>query len=67
MKWENHVCVVECANIPKFCKLNDTVTLLRPLELSFDDILVDMTAVYPKLYSHREKPDISFKIANEKI
>ena len=34
--------VVEQASTPKFSKLDDIVTLLRLLELLFDDILVDM-------------------------
>ena len=59
--------VVEWANIPKFSRLDDIVTPVRLLELFFDDVLVDMTFGYTKLYSHREKADISFKITNEKI
>ena len=43
------------------------VAPLRLLELIFDDVLVDMIVGYTKLYSHREKADISFKITNEKI
>ena len=39
----------------------------RLLEPFFDDILVDMIVVCTKLYSHREKADISFEIANEKF
>ena len=41
------------------------VTPPRLLELFFDDILVDMFVGNTKLYSHREKADISFKITNE--
>ena len=37
------------------------------LKLFFEDILVDMIFGYAKLYSHREKADISFEITNEKI
>ena len=55
------------ANIPKFSKLDDIVTPLRLLELSFDDLLVDMIVGYTKLYSHREKAGISFEITNEKV
>ena len=43
------------------------MTLLRLLELFFDDVLVNMIFGYTNLYSHREKTDISFEIANEKI
>ena len=68
MKWENSdINVVERANISKFSKLDDIVTPLRLLELFFDDVLVDMIVGYTKLYSHREKKDISFGITNEKI
>ena len=42
------------------------VTPLRLFELFFDDVLVDMVVGYIKLYSHREKVDISLKITNEK-
>ena len=45
----------------------DIVTLPRLLKLFFDDALVDMIFGYTKLYSHREKADISFEITNEKI
>ena len=48
-------------------ELDDIVTTLRLLELFFDDVLVDMIVGYTKLYSHREKADISFVITNEKI
>ena len=58
--------VVERENIPKFSKLDDVVTPLRLLELFFDDLLVDMTVGYTKLYSYREKADVSFEISNEK-
>ena len=68
MKWENRdINVVERANILKFNKLNDIVTPLRPLELFFNDVLVDMIVGYTRFYSHREKADISFEITNEKI
>ena len=43
------------------------VTPLKLLELLFDNVLVDMIAGYTKLYSHREKIDISFEITNGKI
>ena len=42
------------------------MTPLRLFELFFDDVLVDMIFGYTKLYSHREKVDISFEITNEK-
>ena len=58
--------VVERENIPKFSKLDDVVTPLRLLELFFDDLLVDMTIGYTKLYSYREKAGVSFEISNEK-
>ena len=68
MKWESgDINVVERASIPKFSKLGDIVTPLRFLELFFDDVLVDMIVGYSKLYSHRERADISFEITNEKI
>ena len=43
------------------------MTPLRLLELFVDDVLVDMTFGYTKLYSHREKAGISFEITDEKI
>ena len=55
MDWENHINVVEWANIPKFSKLDNTVTSLRLLKLFFDDILVDMIVGPSKLNSHRER------------
>ena len=65
MKWENRdINVVERVNIPKFSKLDDFVTLLRLLELFFDGVSVDMIVGYTKLYSHREKAEISFEITN---
>ena len=68
MKWANRdINVVEWANIPKFSTLDDIVTPLRLLELSFDVGLVDTIFGYTKLYSHREKVGISFEITNEKI
>ena len=67
-KWANRdINVVEWASIPKFSTLDDIVTPLRLLELFFDPVLVDMIFGYNKLYSHREKADISFGITNEKI
>ena len=68
MKWENRdFNVAERANIPKFSKIDHIVTPLRLLELFFDYILVDMIVGYTKLYSQREKEDISFEITNEKM
>ena len=68
MKWKNSdINAVEQANIPKSGKLNNMVTSLKLLELFFVDVLVDMIVGYIKLYSNREKVDISFKITNEKI
>ena len=68
MKWANrNINFVEWTNIPKVRALDDIVTLLRLFELFFDDVLVDMIFGNTKLYSHREKADISFKITNEKI
>ena len=62
VKWEDRdINVAERAKNPKFSKLDDTVTPLRLFELFFDDVLVDMIVGYPKLHSHREKPDISFE------
>ena len=55
MDWQNHINVVEWANIPKFSKLNNTVTSLRLLKLFFDDVLVDMIVGSSKLNSHRER------------
>ena len=43
------------------------VTPLRLFELFFDDVLVDIIFGYTKLYSYREKVDISFETINEKI
>ena len=68
MKWE--ICdinIVEWANIPKFSKQDDIVTPFRLLELFFGYVLVDMIIGYTKLHSHREKTDIGFDIANEKV
>ena len=65
MKLENHDTAVERAHIPKFSRLDDIVAPLRLLELFFDDVLVDMIVGYTKLYSHREKVDISFEITNK--
>ena len=67
MKWANRdINVVEWANIPKFSTLDDIVTPLGLLELFFDDVLVDMIFGYTKLYSHREKAEISFEFNNER-
>ena len=58
MKWENRdLNIAEQAKIPKFSKLDDTGTILRLLESSFDDALVDTVVVYTKLYGHREKAE----------
>ena len=67
MDWENHINVVEWANIPKFSKLDNTVTSLRLLKLFFDDVLVDMIVGSSKLNSHRKRADISYEITNKKI
>ena len=68
MEWETRdIDVVERANSGKFSKLDNIVTPLRLLELFFDDVLVDTIVGYTKLYSHREKADISFETTNEKI
>ena len=68
MKWETRdIDVVEWANTGKFSKLHNIVTPLKLLELFFDDVLVDMVVGYTKLYSHRQKADISFETTNEKI
>ena len=69
MKWETRdIDVVERANTEKFSKLDNIVTPLRlPPELFFDDVLVDMVVGYTKLYSHREKADISFKLLMKKF
>ena len=61
MKWENcFINVVGRSNIRKYSKLDDIVTPVRLLESFLDDVLVDMIAGYTKLYSHREKVEISF-------
>ena len=49
-----------------FSKL-DNIVALRLFKLFFHDVLVDMIVGYTKLYSHREKADISFEIINEKF
>ena len=68
MKRENRdINVAERANVPKFSKIDNIVTPLRVLELFFDYVLVDMIVGYTKLYSHRDKEDISFEITNEKM
>ena len=43
------------------------MTPLRLLKLFFNDVLLDMNFCYTKLYSHKEKADISFEITNENI
>ena len=43
------------------------MTPLRHLELSFDDVLVDMIFGYTKLHSYREKAGISFEVTYERI
>ena len=68
MEWEtSDINVVERSNTEKFSKIDNIVTALRLLELLFHDALVDMIVGYTKLYSLREKIDISFEITNEKI
>ena len=68
IKWENgNINFAEWANIAKFSKLDDIMTPLRLLKLFFEDVLVNLTFCYIKLYSYREKADISFEITNEKI
>ena len=51
-------------NTLKFSKLDDIVAPLRLLELFIADVLADIIVYYTKLYSHREKADISFEITN---
>ena len=48
-------------------KVDDKVTPLRLLDLFFNNVLVDMIVGYTKLYSHREKADISYENTNENI
>ena len=43
------------------------MTLLSLFKLCFGDLLVDLIFDCTKLYSLREKADISFEITNEKI
>ena len=63
VKWENgNINFAEWANIAKFSKLDDIMTPLRLVKLFFN-----LTFCYIKLYSYREKADISFEITNEKI
>ena len=50
-----------------FNKLDNIVTPHRLFKLFFDDVLVGMTVGYTKLYSHREKADISFETTNKKL
>ena len=52
---------------PKFSKRDEILTPLRLLQLFFDGVLVDMIVGFTKLYSHREKADVSFEITIEKI
>ena len=67
MKCKNcNINVVETTKIPKFSELDYILTPLRLLKLFFDDVLVDMIFGYTKLYSHRQKADVSFEITNEK-
>ena len=49
-----------------FSKVDDIVTPLRLFDLFFNNVLVDMIVGYTKLYSHREKADISYEITNER-
>ena len=69
LEWENRdINVVKGANISKFSKLNDIVTPIIILwSCVFNDVLVDTIVGYTKLYSHREKADISSEITDEKI
>ena len=68
MKLENRdINIVERANIPKFSKLDDIVIPLSLLKVFFNDVLVGMIVGYTKVYSHREKADISFEITNEDV
>ena len=68
LKWANwDINVAEWANNPKFSALDDIVAPLRFLELFFDDdVLDDMIFRHTKLYSHREKANISFEITNKR-
>ena len=52
IKWANRdVNIVDWANIPKFCVLDDLVTPLRLFELFFATLIwVDMVFGYIKLY-----------------
>ena len=49
---------VKWTSIPKFSKLDDRMTSIRPLEL----LLVVMIVGYTKFCSQREKADIIFEI-----
>ena len=63
MKWENcDIYVVEWLQMARFSKKDDIVTPLRLLKLFFHDITVGMIVGYTKLYSHRDKADISFEV-----
>ena len=53
--------------MPRFSKKDDIMTTLRLLELFFHDITVGMIVGYTKLYSHREKADISFEVTYVRI
>ena len=48
--------------MPRFSKKDDIMTTLRLLKLFFHDITVGMIVGYTRLYSHREKADISFEV-----
>ena len=68
VKWENgNINFEEWANVAKFSKLDDIMTPVRLLKLFFEDVLVNLTFCYIKLYSYREKADLSFEITNENI
>ena len=68
MKLENRdINIVERANISKFSKLDDIEIPLSLLKVFFNDLLVGMIVGYTKVYSHREKADISFEITNEDV
>ena len=67
MKWENHdINVAERAKIRKFSELDDIVTSLTLLKLLFDNALVYDNLLH-RVYSNREKADISFEITKEKL
>ena len=64
MKWKKRDVNVVPA---KFSKLKDIVTSLILLKLFFDDVLVDMIVGYTKLYSHREKANVSLTFLIKKF